>query len=183
MRNPDAVVPVAGPDGPVRSFGVLTSFPPTACGIATFSAALAAGLVAQGSSVDVVRTDAAPGVEDPAVRASIATTSSEARQEAIDVLDGADVAIVQHEYGLYAGMDGDAVIGVLADLTVPTVVVAHTVVQQPTIHQRVVLERVCAQADAVVVMTITARNRLVSGYRRAPLQGGRHPSRRGHAPS
>jgi polysaccharide biosynthesis protein PslF len=164
VRHPDALLPVPGPDGVGRSFGVLTSFPPTACGIATFSAALAAGLVAQGASVDVVRTDAAPEVEDPAVRASIGAGTPLARQRAIDVLDGSDVAIVQHEFGLYAGMDGDAVIGVLADLTVPTIVVAHTVVQQPTPHQRGVLERVCAQADAVVVMTITARNRLLSGY-------------------
>src|SRR5687768_2807813 len=28
-----------------RSFGIMSTFPPTACGIATFSAALAAGLV------------------------------------------------------------------------------------------------------------------------------------------
>ncbi len=164
MRHPDVAVPVPGPDGLGRSFGVLTSFPPTACGIATFSAALAAGLVAQGASVDVVRTDAAPDVEDPAVRASIGACASEGRQQAIDVLDGADVAIVQHEFGLYAGTDGDAVIAVLADLTVPTIVVAHTVVQRPTPHQRSVLERVCAQADSVVVMTVTARNRLLSGY-------------------
>ena len=38
-----------------RSFGILSTFPPTECGIATFSAALAAGLIANGATVDVVR--------------------------------------------------------------------------------------------------------------------------------
>ncbi len=164
MRDSDAVVPASSLDGLGRSFGVLTSFPPTACGIATFSAALAAGLRAYGATVDVVRTDAAPAVDDPAVRASIGNGCPEARRQAVEVLDRADVAIVQHEFGLYTGLDGDAVIGVLTDLTVPTIVVAHTVVQQPTPHQRAVLEAVCDQADAVVVMTITARHRLLSGY-------------------
>jgi polysaccharide biosynthesis protein PslF len=165
VRRPVFAVPVtAGPDGPGRSFGVLSSFPPTACGIATFSAALAAGLVAHGATVEVVRSGAAPDIEDPVVRASIGDDNPDGRDAALEVLEAADVAIVQHEYGIYAGRDGEAVVGILAEMTVPTIVVAHTVVQQPSPHQRSVLEQVCNQADSVVVMTTTARNRLVSGY-------------------
>lgn len=37
------------------SFGILTTYPPTACGIATFSAALGKGLAANGAEVSVVR--------------------------------------------------------------------------------------------------------------------------------
>ena len=44
------------------------------------------------------------------------------------MLNGTDVAIVQHEYGLYDGADGDAVVDVLDGLAVPSIVVAHTVV-------------------------------------------------------
>ena len=54
----------------VRSFGILSTFPPTACGIATFSAALAAGLVAHGAAVDVVRCGEDEEIEDPLVVAS-----------------------------------------------------------------------------------------------------------------
>ena len=53
-----------------RSFGILSTFPPTPCGIATFSAALAAGLIAQGATVDVVRCGDAEDIEDPLVVAS-----------------------------------------------------------------------------------------------------------------
>src|SRR4051794_33219297 len=56
---------------PVRSFGLVSSFPPTSCGIATFSAALSAGLIACGSSVDVVRTGAVPELEAPLVVAAL----------------------------------------------------------------------------------------------------------------
>ena len=49
-------IPSATPqERETRSFGILSTFPPTSCGIATFSAALAAGLIATGASVDVVR--------------------------------------------------------------------------------------------------------------------------------
>ena len=56
---------------PVGSFGLVSSFPPTSCGIATFSAALSAGLIACGSSVDVVRSGAAPDLEDALVVAAL----------------------------------------------------------------------------------------------------------------
>jgi glycosyltransferase involved in cell wall biosynthesis len=74
------------------------------------------------------------------------------------------VAIVQHEFGLYDGTDGDAVLEVLHGVSVPVIVVAHTVPQVPTASQRDVLERVCDAADAVVVMTETARDRLLDGF-------------------
>ena len=151
-------------DGPARSFGILSSFPPTACGIATFSAALAAGLVGNGGSVDVVRCGATPEMEDALVLASLDDGSPSRLAAAIDVLNSTDVAIIQHEYGLYDGADGDAVLAVLDSVVVPSIVVAHTVVRAPSANQRVVLERVCDAADAVVVMTASARSRLLEGF-------------------
>jgi polysaccharide biosynthesis protein PslF len=151
----------------VRSFGMVSTFPPTACGIATFAAALASGLVAQGATVDVVRLGEAEDVEDPLVVASTGVSGGDGSLAAIDALDGVDVAIVQHEYGIYGGPDGVAVFEVLDALrarAVPSVVVAHTVVRRPTPHQRLVLERVCDAADAVVVMTEHARRRLVQQF-------------------
>lgn len=143
-----------------RSFGILSTFPPTPCGIATFSAALAAGLVANGASVDVVRCADGASIEDPMVVATL----DDGPLAAIDVLDRTDVALVQHEYGLYDGPDGEAVLPVLEGLAVPTVLVAHTVLVEPTDNQRRVLERACATADGIVVMTETARTRLLAGY-------------------
>jgi glycosyltransferase involved in cell wall biosynthesis len=147
-----------------RSYGLLSTFPPTACGIATFSAALAAGLVAHGASVDVVRCGVDGGMEDPLVSGTLDDAGPDRFDGALDVLDGCDVAIVQHEYGIYGGADGDDVLTVLEALAVPAIVVAHTVLRHPTWHQRQVLEAVCDNADAVVVMTETARTRLIEHF-------------------
>ena len=148
----------------VRSFGILSTFPPTSCGIATFSAALAAGLIADGSSVGVVRCGPPPDVEDVLVTASLTDMSPGGSAAAIDALNANDVVIVQHEYGLYDGPDGESIIDLMAAIDVPTVVVAHTVLSSPTANQRRVLEAVCAAADAVVVMTEAGRSRLRDGY-------------------
>lgn len=150
-------------DHVVRNYGIISTFPPTSCGIATFSAALAAGLIADGVSVDVVRCGPSPQVEDVLVVGSIADHPDSAR-DAVSVFDGHDVVIVQHEYGLYDGPDGDEVLTLMDAVDAPIVVVAHTVVGEPSAHQRSVLERVCATADAVVVMTATAQARLAEGY-------------------
>jgi polysaccharide biosynthesis protein PslF len=148
----------------VRSFGILSTFPPTACGIATFSAALAAGLIAHGATVDVVRCGPAAQLEDALVLASLDDGSPSGIAAALDVLNATDVAIIQHEYGLYGGADGESILTLLAGVFVPTVVVAHTVVSEPTANQRLVLEQVCGRADVVVVMTDTAQARLLAGF-------------------
>ena len=165
MRPFTHAIPVVPPvDGSGRSFGILSTFPPTACGIATFSAALAAGLVANGATVDVVRCGATPAMEDPLVLASLDDATPDRVAAAVDVLDRTDVAIVQHEYGIYGGPTATTCSPCSTPSSCRSIVVAHTVVANPTANQRFVLERVCDAADAVVVMTESARVRLIEGF-------------------
>lgn len=156
--------PPVRPDlGGGRSIGMVSTFPPTSCGIATFSAALTAGLVRAGASVGVIRCCVPPQVDASVVIGSLKGQSS--MNAVADSLGTHDVVIVQHEYGLYDGADGASILGLMARIQVPTIVVAHTVRSTPTRHQRYVLERVCEMAERVVVMTETARRRLIGGFR------------------
>jgi glycosyltransferase involved in cell wall biosynthesis len=149
------------------SYGFLSTFPPTECGLATFTAALLAELrdgLSPGA-VGVVRiVDSLSTRQPPEVVHHLVTSSPGGESEAAEVLSGFDVVVVQHEYGIYGGPDGDQILAVLDQLTVPVIVVLHTVLVDPTPHQREVLESVLAAADAVVVMTPTARRRLLTGY-------------------
>ena len=161
--------PVRVSSGPVDraaapSFGILSTFPPTSCGIATFSAALAAGLIGEGASVDVVRCGVTPEVEDVLVVGSLTDADDADHRRAIDALNRNDLVIVQHEYGLYDGADGESIIDLVTSIDAPVVVVAHTVLTEPTENQQRILEQVCRRADAVVVMTWTAHARLLAGY-------------------
>jgi glycosyltransferase involved in cell wall biosynthesis len=146
------------------SYGVLSTFPPTACGLATFTAALTDALLARGSDVGIVRVADGSRSSDPRVMAELHNDVPESGHEAARSLNRCDVAIVQHEYGLYGGQDGDDVVDILRELTVPSVVVAHTVLLEPTEHQRSVLEAVAEAAGALVVMTEAARQRLCSRF-------------------
>jgi glycosyltransferase involved in cell wall biosynthesis len=81
-----------------------------------------------------------------------------------ELLNQSDVAIVQHDYDIYGGVDGDEVVDILGGLRIPSIVVAHTVLKNPTPHQRSVLETVATMADQVVVMSEAARQRLCLNF-------------------
>lgn len=165
MRVPN--LPIDGLNGRVPSFGILSSFPPTACGLATFTAALASGLAANDAHVGVVRVvDDACGQspESDHVVGVLVNGSRHSLNASSDSLNQFDLAVIQHEYGLYGGMDGEDVLEVIGSLRIPSIVIAHTVLRNPTPHQRTVLQEVVALADQTVVMTEAARVRLCDGF-------------------
>ena len=151
-------------DHQTRTYAMVSTYPPTQCGIATFAAALSGGLYEYGDDVGIVRVGA--DGEAPA-KIVIAELNGQDQLEMIDAMDAlnrADVVIVQHEYGIYDGPDGDSIVEVLEGIDRPTIVVAHTVLEHPTPHQRSVLEAVVRAADAVVVMTEAGRVRLCTSF-------------------
>lgn len=153
----------------MTSIGFLSTFPPTRCGLATFTASLADAIAhapeVTPAIVRVMAVDepsAAPGRGARPVAGHLMNGDAQSVRDAAAVLNRSAVAIVQHEYGIYGGRDGAEVIGLLEQLTVPTIVVLHTVLRAPTAHQRAVLEAVCAHASFVVVMTQHARDTLLA---------------------
>jgi glycosyltransferase involved in cell wall biosynthesis len=143
---------------------VVSTYPSTPCGIATFSAALVTHLAAAGADVGVVRlVDAPEDGAPPVVHQWVAGDPSGARSAAA-VLDGYDVVVLQHEYGIYPGPDGQDVLDLLARVRVPVVTVLHTVLTRPSANQHRVLAGLVARSAALVTMTSTARDRLVEGW-------------------
>ena len=110
-----------------RLYGLLSTYPPTPCGLATFSAALARGLETNAGRVAIVRIGDEVDLPGLGVVECLRNGVPGSLQAASAALNQCDVAIVQHDYGLYGGPDGDEVLEVMANLTVPSILVAHTV--------------------------------------------------------
>jgi polysaccharide biosynthesis protein PslF len=144
--------------------GILSTYPPTPCGLATFTAALANGLTTHGAEVRVVRVADGSRSVSRMVVAELVNGRAASVAAAADTLNRCDVAIIQHEYGVYGGDDGDEVIEILGSLRVPSIVIAHTVLCEPTPHQRSVLTEIAAIADRVVVMSDAARDRMCDRF-------------------
>lgn len=151
-------------------FGFVNTYPPTHCGIATFSASLISAIQEDPkNSVSVVRlvdSDESTSSElDSAEVVSIMRAGQpNSLRLAADLLNQLDVAIIQHEFGIYGGVDGEEAITLLQSLRIPTIVVLHTVLAEPTVNQRAVFMKICSLASAVVTMSRSSRDQLVANY-------------------
>lgn len=148
------------------ALAVLSTYPPTPCGLATFAAALTEGLSAIGirdvgvvrSAVDDSRSD------DMRVVALLRPGSTSSRLAVATRVNAYECLLLQHEYGIYGGPDGSEVLDLLDEVEIPVVTTLHTVSLRPTASQRRILERIVDSSAAVVTMTETASARLESGY-------------------
>lgn len=145
---------------------ILSTYPPRACGIGTFSHDVRASLLTV-DGVDEVSVLAI--VDEPAAPQrpeTVQTISQGARGDYVRAARGlsrtdVDVVLLQHEYGIFGGRDGEYVLSFAREVAQPLVVTLHTVLEAPTPHQLQVLTALCDEADQVVVMTETGRRMLL----------------------
>lgn len=148
--------------------GFLSTYPPTACGIATFSSALMAQLAIDGADVGVVRLVDAPQPRLPEVVHQWVAGQPAAAPAA--VLNGYDVAVIQHEYGIFGGPDGEDLLDLLPLLRVPLITVLHTVLTRPTPNQARIMAALVHHSAVLVTMTATAHDRLILGWNVDPAR-------------
>jgi hypothetical protein len=147
---------------------IVSTYPPRACGIGAFAADVRSALLGldeidRVEKVIIVNEPSRP--QRPGLTATIAQAVRGDYVRAARILGRLDVDVVllQHEYGIFGGRDGDYVASLVEELSQPLVVTLHTVLSEPTPHQASVLAAVCRQAQLVIVMTDTARRLLVDG--------------------
>ena len=145
---------------------IVSTYPPRACGIGTFAADLRGTLlgVAGIRRADIVAVVSEPS--RPQRRGLLSTIGQSVRGDYVRAartlgrLD-VDVVLLQHEYGIFGGADGEYVLSFAEELAQPLVVTLHTVLSTPSPHQLEVLTDLCGHAELVIVMTETARRLLV----------------------
>ncbi len=142
---------------------MVSTYPPTQCGIATFARAMTRAMTRLGQDVRIVQLSE----ETPPQRSTIVIHEHKGTfdiQRTAHVLNSHDVVILQHEFGIYGGPDGREVIDLLAELTVPVITVLHTVVTAPSNNQRRVMQGLLNGSDAVVALSHSASHALTRTY-------------------
>ena len=145
-----------GRAAPVRHLALIGNALPRKCGIATFTSHIADALRQRfpAMKLDHYAMDDLSGVEYPKdIRTIGADDSAAYRDAAADIeRSGAEAVWLQHEYGIFGGPAGSHVLELVSALHVPLIVTLHTVLENPSEEQEVVLGRLLARAENVIVM-------------------------------
>jgi glycosyltransferase involved in cell wall biosynthesis len=152
---------------PDPSIGFVSTFPPTVCGIASYTESLVAAISDgnPGNLTGVVSLMEGPTERSPSpVLMHHRTGNRGSLRQATQLLNTFDAVSIQHEFGIWGQRDGVEVLDFISRLSVPTAVTLHTVLEDPTRSQRSITERLCRLADRIVVMSQTASTRLAQRY-------------------
>ena len=95
------------------SIAMLSTYPPAQCGIATFAQALSNHLVDEGGDLSIVRVEQNHNVEWLLNEPTLVFGDVDSQMRVAQFLNLHDVVIVQHEYGIYGGADGEDLIALL----------------------------------------------------------------------
>lgn len=149
------------------TIGVVGTYPPTYCGIASFSAALVDALGKRRGTrrgIGVVRLGDGVGPEPIEVVGRLEPDDPRSLSRAAGILNGYDAVILQHEYGIYGADSGAAVLDLVERVDSPTLVTYHTVLAAPSPQQRLVLQRLAELTSVSVVMSRGAAKRIIDVY-------------------
>ncbi len=148
---------------------IVSTYPPRQCGIATFSKDLRDNLIHLIPEVLVA------AINDPFQSHDypsevVLQLQQENRQDYISCATWAnhqsnlDMLIIQHEYGIFGGLDGQYIVDLAGCLTKPFLLVTHTVLPQPSKKQKEILCRLAGLAAGVLCMTERSRRLLANVY-------------------
>ncbi len=79
-------------------------------------------------------------------------------------LSGADICILEHEFGIFGGQNGIYILPLLYRLEQPLVVTLHTILKTPSYNEKAVLKEIGKMAQKIVVMSQKAIEFLVDIY-------------------
>jgi len=150
------------------------TYPPRECGIGTFTNNLYESMFMNGESKEYGYEGLVIALNDnelvyeypPEVKMIIRQEHQEDYLQAVKFinLSGADLCILQHEFGIFGGQSGVYILPLLHRLEVPLVVTLHTILKTPSYNEKAVLQEICKMAHKIVVMSHKAIEFLLSIY-------------------
>jgi glycosyltransferase involved in cell wall biosynthesis len=154
---------------PVSHIALIGDFPPRRCGIATFTCDTRDALLLAKPDiiVDVYamddQTGVMEGVQDVLLINDNKLSDYILAAEHINS-SGAEMAWIQHEFGIFGGPDGEMVIDLLDRIELPVAVTLHTLLDNPSLNQRRIMDAIIDKASTLIVMAKKGRDILTKCY-------------------
>ncbi|MCR4417319.1 MAG: glycosyltransferase family 4 protein [Ignavibacteria bacterium] len=143
----------------IKKIAYIGNYLPRKCGIATFTYDLYHSIRNQYPETDSIVlaiTDKNQSFDyPPEVRFEIIKQDITSYQKAADFLNynNIDIVSLQHEYGIFGGIEGSHILALLRNLRVPVVSTLHTILEEPNPEQKRVLKEIINHSSKVISMT------------------------------
>jgi glycosyltransferase involved in cell wall biosynthesis len=153
------------------NISILTTYPPRQCGIASFSSDLRKNMMLYNKNIYIVSLSDNSYDYPNEVIFDLRQDSREDYKRAAQFInkEDIDVVILQHEYGIFGGQDGDFVLDFTKNLKKPFILCTHTILDSPNENQCNILKILGQQAFAVIAMTNKSKELLNRIYK-IPLE-------------
>jgi len=147
----------------------LGTYPPKQCGIATFSMDLRNSLTIHGNDVKVMAVSEKRNkyIYPEEVVCELEQHCKHDYIKAASFINASrdiDLVIIQHEYGIYGGQDGEYIMDLVGLLLKPYVLITHTVLPRPTRRCKNILNYLASRASGIVCMTKKSGGLMIDLY-------------------
>lgn len=134
----------------------LSTYPPRACGIATFTQDLVNALREEsGSTPSVVAVSDGAYSYPPEVKFTLDQLDPNSYLETAQSINvsGADLLMIEHEFGIYGGRAGEYLLKLTKLLKIPYLLTLHTVLPNPKTMQHNILANLAAGCRKIITMS------------------------------
>lgn len=153
---------------PFKHLALIGNALPRKCGLATYTSHVADALRSQYPEMrlDHYAMDDGSGDFYPHPIITIDSESLHAYREAAEKIEasGSEAIWLQHEYGIFGGIAGSHILELVGATDLPLILTLHTVLEQPSEEQEVVLKRLIARSKRTIVMASTGAEILKKRY-------------------
>lgn len=128
----------------------IATYPPRECGIGTFTNNLLKSMLNGNANPNEENEAFVVALNDneleykypEEVKATIRQNYQEDYLKAVKYinLSGADICILQHEFGIFGGQSGIYILPLLHRLEIPLVVTLHTILKTPSYNEKAILK-------------------------------------------
>jgi len=140
----------------IRNVAFLSTYPPRACGLATFTQ----DLVRELDKVDLLSRPRVIAVSDDQysysdrVMMELRQHDRDSYVSTADAINSSDIEllVIEHEYGIFGGKSGEYILNLVDRLQIPFVTTLHTVLPKPTRKQKKILKKLGEKSARVVTM-------------------------------
>ena len=138
----------------------VATYPPRQCGIGTFTQSLSNAMINnKDQNTEIIIIAMVDNNETYTFPPEVKLTINQEHQadylDAADFINrsGANVCIIEHEFGIYGGQSGVYILPLLHRLNIPLISTLHTILETPSYIEKQILKQICKMSDKLVVMS------------------------------